>query len=184
MEELSEFLLRDGTPEDFEGTERSYVINDDNGAIWAMKNLATAVRRLNDIKRQASDEVDRITRWVELVSKTPSNQVAYFEKILTEYMERLRIETGRKSLELPAGTVKSRSVKAGFEIQDLETFIKWAENNGHAGWVRVKKEIDKAAVKNDVEILGDVILDALTGEVVEAVIPTPESVSVSIQVSE
>jgi len=184
MDELTEFLLDDGKPADFEGTERTYVINDEDGAIWAMRNLASAVRRLNDIKRQAADEVDRITRWVELTSKSPQNTVEYFEKALKEFMVRLREETGRKSLELPDGTVKSRQSSASVEILDIETFIKWAENNGHAGWVRVKKEIDKAAVRDGVEFIGDAVLDNLTGEVVDGVTVSPESVSVSITVSE
>jgi phage host-nuclease inhibitor protein Gam len=149
-----------------------------------MRNIATAVRRLNDIKRQAADEVDRITRWVELTSKSPQNTVEYFEKALKEFMVRLREETGRKSLELPDGTVKSRQSSASVEILDIETFIKWAENNGHAGWVRVKKEIDKAAVRDGVEFIGDAVLDNLTGEVVDGVTVSPESVSVSITVSE
>lgn len=184
MDELTEFLLDDGKPADFEGTERTYVINDEDGAIWAMRNIATAVRRLNDIKRQAADEVDRITRWVELTSKSPQKTVEYFEKALKEFMVRLREETGRKSLELPDGTVKSRQSSASVEILDIETFIKWAENNGHAGWVRVKKEIDKAAVRDGVEFIGDAVLDNLTGEVVDGVTVSPESVSVSITVSE
>ena len=48
----------------------------------------------------------------------------------------------------------------------------------------MKKEIDKAAVRDGVEFIGDAVLDNLTGEVVDGVTVSPESVSVSITVSE
>lgn len=182
VESLSEFQLRDGAPEGFD--ERTFVINDEGQATWAMRKLAVSQRRIDVLKRQAQEEVARIERWVASATKSDQTTVEYFSGALEGYMRRIRLDDGRKSLSLPDGTVKSREVAEKVKVEDLDVFLKWAEQTGHLDWVRVKQEADLATMKSKVFYSGGCVVDGATGETIDGLSHVPASISVSVEVSE
>ena len=178
---LEDFQLTDAEPE---GVNEGFVITTESQAAWAMRKLAVAQRRIDQVSRHAAEEVDRIERWKAYATKTDQATVDRFTALLSSYIIRLRDE-GRKSLALPDGNVKSREVPEKIKVDDLETFLKWAEMSGHGyAWTRVKKEIDLAKVKKDVFYSGELVVDAETGETVEGLSHVEASVSVTVEVSE
>ncbi len=181
---LEDFQLEDGAPEGF--SSLTFVINDEAQASWAMRKLAVSQRRINDVKRQASEEHYRIDRWVTHATKSDQSTVDYFTEVLASYVKRVRFEEGRKSLRLPDGTVKSREVKETFKVADVDLFLKWVDESPDlaAKWVRVKREVDIASVKDGVFYSGDAVVDSATGETVEGLVHVPGSVSVTVEVSE
>ena len=176
--ELEEFQIEDGEPDG--AGERDYVINDENGALWAMRKLAVSQRRINTVNRQGKDETLRIELWVEQATRSDKVTVLYFEEILTSYMLRLR-EEGRKSLILPDGEIKSRETPSRAVVEDLEVFIKWAINSGHPELIRLKQEPDLKAVKA-FSANGETYTTP-DGEVVEGIKAVEGSVSVSININ-
>ena len=176
--ELEEFQLSDGEPEEF--NERTFVINDESQALWAMRKLAVSQRRIDTVQRQAKDEIDRVAAWVEQATRADKVTVLYFEKILTSYMLRLRDE-GRKSLILPDGEIKSRETPSRAVVEDLEVFIKWAINSGHPELIRLKQEPDLKAVKA-FSANGETYTTP-DGEIVEGIKAVEGSVSVSFYIN-
>ena len=63
MPSLEDFLAQDGQPEDFGSDD--YAIKNDDEALWAVRRIAQSQRRIDEVKRQAQIELDRINRWVE-----------------------------------------------------------------------------------------------------------------------
>lgn len=177
--ELEEFQLSDGEPEEF--NERTFVINDESQALWAMRKLAVSQRRIDTVNRQAKDETLRIELWVEQATRADKVTVLYFEEILTSYMLRLRDE-GRKSLILPDGEIKSRETPSRAVVEDLDVFIKWASDSGHSSWVRTKFEADLKAVKSEATASGEVYTTS-DGEVIEGVRLIEGGVSVSFDIN-
>ena len=181
-ESLNEFQLSDAEPEDFYSP--SFVIEDESKAVWAMRKLAVSQRRIDTVNRQAQDEVARIERWVVQSTRSDRATVDYFSEVLGNYVKRLR-EDGQKSLSLPDGTVKSREIPEKVKVDDLDVFLKWAEQAGHGyGWVRVKKEADLTAIKAAVTFDGDSVIDSENGVVIAGLSHVPSSVSVTFEVSE
>lgn len=181
-EELADFLIHDATPEGFDPL--TFIVNDERQASWAMKNLATAQRRIDAAERQAAEETERITRWVDYATKTQKDIVQYFTSALESYMLRLREEEDRKSLSLPDGDISSRSVPDKAAVSDLGVFLKWCAETGHTNWVRIKQEADLAALKDHIDFNGDEVIDADTGETIDGLLHIEGAVSVSIKVSE
>jgi len=184
MPSLEDFLAQDGQPEDFGSDD--YAIKNDDEALWAVRRIAQSQRRIDEVKRQAQIELDRINRWVE--ENTVGNQrvVDYFERIVGEYLVRIREDEqdGRKSLDFPDGKVTSRNTPSKVSVSDLDSFLEWAESNGHSDWVRIKREADVSTIKKVVDFNGEEVIDPITGAVISGLSHTEGGVSVSVKVSE
>jgi phage host-nuclease inhibitor protein Gam len=182
---LEDFLTSEATPEGFAFGE-AFTINNDDEALWAMRSLAKAQRRIDEVKRQAQIELDRINRWVEANVVGNTQTVEYFDRILGDYLMRVRENDadGRKSLSFPDGTVTSRVTQPKVEVTDLEAFLTWAESNGHAEWVRVKREANLAEIKKGVDFEESAVLDPITGLPIDGLAPVAGGISTSTKVAE
>jgi len=183
---LSEFLAAEGQPERFVDATSEFTINNEDEALWAMRRLAQAQRRIDEVKRQAKVEIDRINGWVEANTVTHGGEVEFFENALQEFLLRVREDSadGRKSLDFPDGTVTSRVTPSKVAVLDAEAFLAWAEANGHSDWVRVKREADVATIKKVVDFDGDSVVDPLTGSVIAGLQHTAGGISVSVKVAD
>ncbi len=182
--ELSEFLESDGQPEDFQGTEQTYVLMTDEDALWAMRRLANSQRRIDEKHHQAAAEQLRIDSWFLYATKSDRATVEYFTGILESYMKRVREEDGSKSLSFPDGNVTSTATQDKVSVDDPELFLKWAEQNGHREWTRTKTEPDMSAIKSSVKYHDESVIDTVTGEVIEGLSHVAGSISVKVKVVE
>ena len=178
---LEDFQLNDGAPPDFNPI--TYIINDESQATWAMRKLAVAQRRINEVREQALKEHDRIDRWEQHATKSDVSTVDYFTEALSNYIKRVRQEKGIKTLPLPDGTVKSRETHDTFKVEDVGVFVKWAEDSGHPEWIRTKREPDVQAMKSEVFYSGGMVV-APDGETIDGLVHVPGSISVTVEVSE
>lgn len=178
MDELS---VNDFEIEEQEELKESFKILDDAGAVWAMRKLSVHNEQIQTNREIAEAEKARIDHWLEKVNAKPQQSVDYFTAILTEYARSQRAESGRKSIQLPHGVVKSRITNSKIKVEDVELFIKWAETNNLEDLVRVKKEPAVSDFKTVLEISGDKAVHVATGEIVEGVTITPESINFSIE---
>ena len=184
--DLGEYLDDAGKPAGFTNTEdTTFAINNDDEALWAMRRLAVAQRRIDEVKRLAQLELDRINLWVSDKSRSSEHEIEYFERVLGEYLIRVRDNEldGRKKLDFPDGTISSRVSPPKVSVEDAEAFLAWAEANGHDEWVRVKREADVATIKKVVDFSGDSVIDPVTGEVVAGLSHVEGGVTVSVKVS-
>ena len=184
VQDLSEFLASEGQPERFVDTTTEFTINNEDEALWAMRRLAQAQRRIDEVKRQAQVEIDRIERWVETNVATHKPTVEFFELALSDFLIRVREDSadGRKSLDFPDGAVTSRVTPPKVAVTDADAFLAWAEVN-HPEWIRTKREADVATLKKVVDFAGDSVVDPLTGAVVDGLQHTEGGISLSVKVA-
>jgi phage host-nuclease inhibitor protein Gam len=182
---LEDFLATVGQPEGFD-YNNAFAINNDDEALWAMRRLAQAQRRIDVVKAQAQVELDRINAWIEQNTVANGQTVEYFERILGDYLMRVRENDadGRKSLDFPDGKVTSRVVSPKVEVTDLELFLSWAEHHSKDEWVRVKREANLAVIKQGVDYADGAVLDPTTGVAVDGLAPVEGGISTSVKVSE
>ena len=161
--------------------KESYRITNDAGAVWAMRKLHNVNQQLKANNEIADAEKLRIEMWLEKVNVKPEQEAQYFRAILEDYAKRERAESGRKSIQLPHGVVKSRITNSKIKVEDVELFIKWAETNSLDDLVRIKKEPAVSDFKTVLEISGDKAVHVATGEIVEGVVIAPESINYSVE---
>lgn len=180
MSELQDELAQD--PPDF-SFEEPWRIDGFETCQWAMRKLKVAEERLEEIRSQALAEAAKISDWANRVSKSPLRDQTYFTNALRDYMIRVREETDQKSLDLPDGRVESRAIPEKAEVLDADVFKKWASDNGHPEFIRIKTEVDLSALKDAVKFDGDLVILEATGEVIDGLTAIQSEVSVKVTVS-
>lgn len=167
MSDLAEFLAAE-MPEEMEG---DFDFMEDEGAThWAIANYppeardkiaSWAFRRLWLIEQEkkrltqsALEETRRIEKWLDDAIRPLASDEAFFKGALTEYLRHIRTERKEdpenpktKSYKLPTGTIEGRRPPERIEVLDETKFIDWALANGHKELVRIKREVDKTAIK-------------------------------------
>jgi len=183
---LDEYLASQGTPETFTTEQERFTINTEDEALWAMRRLAQAQRRIDEVKRLAKVELDRINAWVETNTVGNKRTVEFYETALSDYLVAVRENSadGRKSLDFPDGVVSSRISPSKVEVADIDAFLAWAESNNHSDWVRVKREADVSTIKKVVDFAGDSVVDPITGTTVAGLNHVEGGISVSVKVTD
>lgn len=179
MSELSEHLAQDP---DFDFS--TFSIDSLEGANLAMRKLANAQRRIDEKRELAMKEAAKISDWFNTSTKSDHDTVTFFENSLKAYMQRVRDESGEKSLSLPDGEISSRAVPAKAEVSDLDVFLKWCLENHREAWIRTKETANLEAMKSEVEFSGDLVVDSVSGEVVDGLVAIEAGISVSVKVSQ
>lgn len=162
-----------------EARER-FTITDDGAAAWAMRKLRAIRSKQADNAKIAQDERDRIDLWLAEVNAPLDRDAMYFEQILTDYALRVREnpDDGRKSLNLPAGKVATRTSQAKWQV-DAEQFLGWARTS-HPDLIRVKEEADLTKIKETLAVTPDGVAVSPEGEPVPGITVLPGGITASV----
>lgn len=178
METIHDF---DENPIDVEG----FQIEDDASAAWAMRKLLHAEQERQKNVEVGEAEHQRIDAWLERVNSKFNRDIEFFEGLLRVYAVKQRAE-GRKTIDTPYGSVKSRQTQAKFQVHDVDQFLSWADKNCPDA-ITVKVSPSVSALKGLVSVehtdtLGWVAMMD-TGEIVPGVSVEPADVSYTVEVS-
>jgi hypothetical protein len=163
-----------------EPAREPFTIDDDSKADWAMRKLASIRRKQAENQAIYDRELQRVQEWLSRVNTALERDAEWFEANLHPYAL-LQRSQGRKSVVLPHGTIKTTAGRPKIEIESQDEFIKWAEQSLPEA-IRIKKEIDKAVLKDLITETGQVI--STQGEIIPAVKVIPAETSVSFVISE
>ena len=163
-------------------SHETFRVDSDELAQWAFRKLKIAQQRIDDIAQQSKDERAKIDNWEALVSKSPLRDITFFENQLKDYAAKVR-DGGRKTLVLPDGEVHSRSIPAKAAVSDKDVALKWCHEN-RPEWIREKEELNLAALKDEVEFNGDLVIDKHTGEVIAGLVAIEADVVFNVVVSQ
>lgn len=126
----------------------------DRLASWAFRRLWLIEQERKRLEDSADAEVGRIRAWLGHALSPLDNDANFFRGALTEYLRAIRAERGEDpdnpkttTYKLPTGTITGRKPPGRIEVLDEAAFIEWATTAGHEDLVRVKKEVDKVAIK-------------------------------------
>jgi len=151
-----------------------FVVDTDQKADWAIRKLAVIRRKQEENRDIFKAEHDRITEWLATVNTALDRDALYFEAILTPYALLQRSE-GRKTVNLPHGTLRTTAGQPKVEFKDESAFIEWAKTNDPT-LLKIKTDIDKNAVKALITEEGVVI--STQGEIIPDVEVIPAETSV------
>ncbi len=133
-----------------------FIIDDEDKANWALRKLARLNAQLEAVEEQARRERERIATWVADVSGPLNRQRVFFESLLEGFhREQLSADPNRRTIKLPAGTLKIRKTPASVELDD--NFVEWAQKRERDDLLRVKVEPNKAAIREAVLKDGEAI---------------------------
>ncbi|MGK4251092.1 host-nuclease inhibitor Gam family protein [Bacillus licheniformis] len=193
MAEIEEFKkdLMDAMPQEDEGPE-IFEVHDLETATEAQRRVAYFKRKQAEIDEVADKQIERLKmqierleHWQEEAKKEYVEREDFYKHRLERYMReevRKMQENGKKpkkTIKLPYGTIKL--VKQQPEYQRNENdLLEYAESKG---FVRVKKDVDWAAIKNKAKVFGDKLIDA-DGELIPGVTVVDREDKFTVEVNE
>lgn len=140
MNKLQENILMD------ESVEREgFKIDSLEGATWAFRKLRALTEKQEEVKKIASEEIEKVEAWRDTELESYANDKAYFEGLLTDYYVKQKAEDSKFKLSTPYGKVTSRKAKK-WVYESEEQLLKYCKDNKIPA-VRVKEELDKAGLK-------------------------------------
>ncbi|MED2978241.1 host-nuclease inhibitor Gam family protein [Bacillus swezeyi] len=190
IEEIKKDLM-DAMPQENEGPE-IFEVHDLETAAEAQRRVAYFKRKQAEIDAVADKQIERLKReilqleyWRVEEKKEYVRRENFYKHRLERYMReevRKMQDNGKKpkkTIKLPYGTIKL--VKQQPEYQRNENdLLKYAESKG---FVRVKKDVDWAAIKNKAKVFGDNLIDA-DGELIPGVTVVDREDKFTVEVNE
>jgi hypothetical protein len=168
--------FKGGVMEDVEG----FRIDTAEKAAWAMRKYRVLGQRKAQNTGLAVAERNRIDSWETRLNATVSDRMDYYRAHLEAYALKERM-AGRKTVDLPDGSLKTRNTGISFEV-DKTVFLEWALEEKRDDLTRVSYSPDMRAIKNSVVVDSLMVIDPVSGEVIPGLTPVPDKVSVSIDI--
>jgi hypothetical protein len=160
-----------------------WTIEDEGAAQWAMALYAEALAEVFRISAQADEWAERIADWQESESRRAGQRLAFFRVLIEDYARRRREEDPRhKTLRLPSGEVKSRSVAARVVVVDSDVALNWLRQNAPET-IKVVQSVSMSELRKATRITDDGVVCPETGELVPGVEVEPDHVSFSVTVA-
>lgn len=130
-------------------------------AEWAMRTRSAIVDELAALQEQAEAWRQRVDAWLDQVSRPLVGRVAYLDDRLTTYQaaRRAKDERRNKTLYLPSGEVRSRSVAPKVTLRvrdDDERLIAWAKQNAPAA-LDVKERVTVSKAREHVRVTARIV---------------------------
>lgn len=124
-----------------------FEITDDELAEWALRKIAAAQERIDQVERQAEAEWARIAHFRETRTRNDADTITYFTALLERYhAQRIAEDPSLKTIHLPHGELVSRARQPRIEFE-LDEFIPWAIDNAPEVVVQPPPTINRAAAK-------------------------------------
>lgn len=183
-----EALAHNEAPDSPLGHASRFRVTDLGTAEWALARYAEAAAEQARIDAQAAEWARRIEAWHEDVSRRTTARLSFFAGLLEEFARGYRVDTGRATLTLPSGTVRTTQRQATVRITDRDALVEWAkEHRPDMVEEVVTYRVPAATVKAEVTpVVDGATLRAVTpdGEEVPGVTVEPARVDVSIKAAE
>jgi hypothetical protein len=173
MSEIHDFELPTTETPDLD----RFTVDNDAKAEWALRKLAALRSKITENSDLATAEIARVQEWLNHTTEKLNKDASYFEGMLTTYAISERNVNDRKTIELPHGKVKSRSVKAKVSVLNAEKFVEWARAN-NPDLIRIKETPNVSALSDF--IIGTNVVTA-DGEIIPEVQVIPETINFNIE---
>lgn len=132
-----------------------WYVEDDGAADWALERTAEATAELRELREFYDRQQRRLDDWWTRRSREPQRTVDFFNAHLLAYATRQRLVHGRKTIDLPAGEIGTRSTAGYATPADLDMLTEWARTH-HPDMLRTTTMIDLTELKAYVKATGEV----------------------------
>lgn len=123
--------FRDADPGDVEtpDDDEAEPINDLGAANWHLRKIGDAIRQRNELAAVYDAEMERLRlRWMTRLARIEA-VIAWHEAPLRSYAAMRLAADGMKTLELPHGTIRSRTPsKPTVTVEDYQAVMAWGRD--------------------------------------------------------
>lgn len=150
-------------------------------ANWALRKISALQKKQVEIDQLAQAEISRIQEWQKSEEEKNKYSIQFFEGLLTDYFVRQREQDPKFKISTPYGKVAARKQQPKWEYTDEKKAIECLKSAGLEELVRIKEELDKAALKKTVLVTEGKAITG-DGEVIEGItiLDLPEKIDIKV----
>lgn len=115
-------------PTDEPSPVRGWQITGPGTAEWAMAQLADTRSQQLDVAERAAEWAQRIQAWWDNAAGPLERRAAFFTGHLERWAVAEREATGKATVTLPSGVVRTRATAAAVEVLDDAAVVEWADS--------------------------------------------------------
>lgn len=174
MSALEEYELGDFTADELD--DAPPIPDNIDEADWQLRRLARLRRRMAENEALAGARVALARKWLQEENGKLERHAAFFEQSLAAFHGHLlEADPKRKTVSLPAGTLKARKHPDRVDVIDDAIFVKWAAAE-RPELIRTKVEPNKAEIRRllakgpSAGDYGLALVDPATGEAAPGVV--------------
>ncbi|MFP3393275.1 host-nuclease inhibitor Gam family protein [Brevibacillus sp. SIMBA_040] len=151
---------------------------------WALRKLSALDAKQLDARELANKEKARIQEWLDKETRTIEESRQFFNMLIEEYARGQRARDPKWKASTPYGKVSFRKQPPKWEYDEKKA-LDTVESAGLGQFIRVKKELDKVALKGNVQVLEDGrIVEPESGAVIEGVLVFTQPEALKIEVAD
>lgn len=154
-----------------EATPTPWRIADDGAADWAVRKIAEERAELTRIRELAEAEIGRIEAKLDAAEKRYENGTRFLTAKLAEYFNTVPHKTTKtkESYRLLSGTLTMKI--GGIQMkQDDKSLLAFLKQSGNDDMIQITEKPRWGEYKKRLQIVGNRVVDSLTGEIVEGVV--------------
>ncbi len=144
-----------------------FKVHDLSSAEWVLRKLKALAAKESEVKGLATEEKARITVWEQKELESIESSRSYFNHLLEEYMTEQRRIDPKFKISTPSGKVTMRKQQPKWNYDDSKV-LEWLKANDKGQYIRIKEEINKADLKKEAQVAGNVAVDE-DGEVIDGI---------------
>lgn len=145
--------ISEGKIEKDQEEKEHFVVDDDNKACWALKQIKKLQNEIGQKKELADSQIYQVKQWLEEETGKRKKNIEYLESLLQEYGYQLKKKDSKlKTHSLPFGDLKFRKQQPKWKYGDEKDIVESLEQHGfneESGLIKV----DKKAVKKEIKAL-------------------------------
>ncbi|GMA64727.1 host-nuclease inhibitor Gam family protein [Alicyclobacillus fastidiosus] len=182
LQEMAEFEER---REEMAG----FRVHDISSADWCMRKLAANQAKRKEYESYVQSEIERLQTWLKNECESLDRDAEFFTAHLTAWHKQLLENDPKhnKSVKLPHGVLKSRTVKSEPSKLDEKAILEHLKSNGEEAFVKVVETVDWGEYKKTlslVDIDGQPAVVDGNGEIVPGVAIKVGGTKFSVEVAE
>lgn len=150
---------------------------------WALRKLAALDTQHLDLRELANKEKARIQEWLDKETRAIEESRQFFSMLIEEYAREQRSRDPKWKASTPYGKVSFRKQQPKWEYDEKKA-LEVVESAGLDHFIRVKKELDKVALKAKVTVLEDGrVVEPDSGAIIEGVVVAPQPEALKVEVA-
>ncbi|NGQ95042.1 hypothetical protein G3578_07565 [Brevibacillus sp. SYP-B805] len=151
---------------------------------WALRKLAALDAKLLDARELAAKEKARIQEWLDKEKRSIEDSRQFFMMLIEEYAREQRAKDPKWKASTPYGKVTFRKQQPKWNY-DEQKALESVKTAGLEKYIRVKHELDKVTLKENVQVLDDGrVVDPETGTIIDGIQVTEQPDALRVEVAE
>ena len=147
----------------------NFVIDNDVKADWALQKIKDLKEKKQEKEELAEERIQMIEDWLQDETEKIDNSIEHFEAQLEEYAMQLKEQDeDLKTRKLPFGKLQFRKQRPSWNYKD-DKLLESVKEAGLNNLIKTKERVKKRELKKKVEVVGNKVVNAETGEFIEGV---------------